>query len=153
MGGRGPAFACPMDPTTRVILDLLASVLWADGRADAGEVAAARAVGRVLHAPEHVAGAVLGAPPAEELDVSILSPADARLAYAAAAWMAIADGARCGAEEDTLVLLQRRLGLDDQDVQTLEHLADAVRKASSRPPSAAEFEALERAVRRLNEAA
>lgn len=143
-------------PFRSALLSALSAVLLADGRVDAREFAALEAAARALDLPSGPAalgaamlGAALGA---DKTVVEELDPPRRALVYAAAEWMALADGSEDAAEIVALDELRRALGLGPGGAARLHELAVRVRAASSLGPTHAEFEALLIGARRVAEA-
>ncbi len=143
-------------PFRSALLSALSAVLLADGRVDGRELAALKAAARALDLPSGPAAlgaAMLGAAVgAETAARETLSPSRRALIYAAAEWMAMADGAEDVSEIVALDELRCALGLGPGGAARLHDLAARIRSASAGGPSHVEFEALLIAAQRLAEA-
>ncbi|MFK7985100.1 MAG: hypothetical protein AB8I08_03640 [Sandaracinaceae bacterium] len=130
------------------IFDVAAFTMWSDKRLAAAEVSVARAIAEQLDVPLDQAGARLRGG-VDELGELALSPLGADLAYAVAAWVALADGVEHPAERAVLRMLGYRLGLTRERTTEIESHAYVCSWDRSGPTAHARFDALVRAIHGL----
>jgi uncharacterized membrane protein YebE (DUF533 family) len=105
-----PAIDVLSEAARRALLRVLACAAAADGDVTAEEIAALRGAQIALGLVGE--GLPLDSLLLSRIDVSVLSSREKMLVYAAAAWMALADGVRTNSESQFLEQLRARLGLD-----------------------------------------
>jgi tellurite resistance protein len=104
------------------VLEAAAYMAWADRRLAPDELSATRGVATVLGLGAAGAGMLSRTIEASSLDFSALDARGRELAYAAAVWIALADGVLAPSEQRALRILQGRLGLSPERCEELEEL-------------------------------
>lgn len=117
-----------LDPRSRrTLLELLACMAAADGEISDEERTALRGAEVALGAEK---GAWPSVPALEEIPVGHLDARGRTSAFAAAAWMRLADGLLARGEHELLERLRARLGLPEDTARFLERLAQWVRTST-----------------------
>lgn len=121
-----------------VFFDLTVHVLWADGRVTPDELSAARGVAIALGLDTTTFGGLFGrvGRPFESLGLDTLGPLERPLAYACAAWMALAD--RELAVTENLLLQRTRRALSVGEPMALEIESLVFARLESRAPAGAD---------------
>jgi tellurite resistance protein len=117
----------------RAVMEILLAMTWADGVAEETEREALRGAALALGLPELARSlrdeafvySREGAP--LESQLRLLDDRERKLAYGAAAWMALSDGIRQPMESLLLAQLRQRLAIDPEEARWLEGLARWVR--------------------------
>jgi uncharacterized tellurite resistance protein B-like protein len=122
------------------LLELLACMAGADGEIGDEERAALRGAAVALGC--HDAPGWPSVPALHEVDLSPLDGRARLLAYAAAAWMMLADGIRWRRESDALEALRERLSLPTSSARFLERHARWVRTSTGDLPAHRELDLL-----------
>lgn len=113
----------------RVVLDVLACIIEADGEISSDEARAFRGACVALGMPEHT----LATGTLDEVPVEELSPREAMLTFSAACWMVLADGVQLRAESIMLDALRHRLRLDGETARLLAAHARWIRASAETP--------------------
>jgi len=105
-----PAIDTMSSEARRSVFEVLLRMLWADGHLAAGERGAAHGAAIALGLTD-AADHLDVAPALHDLRLDDLGERERRMAYAAAAWMALSDGIELPSETTTLEWLRQRMDI------------------------------------------